>query len=359
MTRLTFCRTHEEIHDIFEYFCETTWSDRRKGVRDPVYPLLVSTRRDIYRAVRVERRYAIAEEYYNNGQPIPTSFGAEDSTSDEDEPDLEQNPRPARRRYPVPGDFVLALNVVVLVSGNEKVFQNRRKVWFCILPGTLDQACACFAFQEWLGKDENHEQIIEVYEDFLNTTWAVIEGTIQATDVFPLMGFSQVQLQVATQLRTRALLIHHRIIWGELMKGKAKVNNKVWWRRRPRSTARFIWPTKAKTSGWSTANPHQDDDNVERSQTTGNDDGGGDDDDDDDPDEDGGGHGDETQDEEKKEEKEEEVGEFQEARPYASDEEPTSEQLAKKLSEKMKSSMEKKQEKAMERITDSNAKETT
>ena len=120
----------------------------------PACPLLISTRRDIHRAVRMERRYAIAE----------------------------------------PGDLVLTVGVLVLASGNEGDFPYRRQGWFWEFLGSLDQACTFFAVTDWvekLARCQTHGQIKEAYEEFIYTTWAANTRNVFPNEEFPIVILDQ------------------------------------------------------------------------------------------------------------------------------------------------------------------------
>ena len=132
-------------------------------------------------------------------QVYPTDYGEDNSTSDEEEPDPEKPPRP-QYRPPVPGGFVLTLNVLALVTASEIHFPHGREYWHTVLRGTLDQACACFSVKQWvdtLVTCEDEEMLLTVYNNFLDTTWKANDGLTQYTGEFPLRPFTQEELLAA------------------------------------------------------------------------------------------------------------------------------------------------------------------
>ena len=149
VTRLTACETHDEVIDIFRLFHTYCWSERDRTAIDRVYPQLMSTRKDQHRATCMERRIRVAEQHCSKHEgTFPEDYGEDNSTSEEAEPAPEQPPS-HRYRPPAPGgEFVLTFKVLALVTGTEAKFPHRRECWHTILPGTLDQACACFSSKQ-------------------------------------------------------------------------------------------------------------------------------------------------------------------------------------------------------------------
>ena len=67
-----------------------------------------------------------------------------------------------------------------------------KKLWSCILPGTLEQACALFTCKPWverLGDCSTNEEVTELFERFLVTTWA--NRNKPGDGVFPFLIFTR------------------------------------------------------------------------------------------------------------------------------------------------------------------------
>ena len=104
------------------------WSEREKTAVDRVFPQLRSTRQDRHRAERIQKRIRAAERHCSkHGGSVPQDHG-DDNSTDEEQPDHEQPPK-RKYRAPVPGDFVLTFNVLLLVTGKESKFPHRREYW--------------------------------------------------------------------------------------------------------------------------------------------------------------------------------------------------------------------------------------
>ena len=145
-----------------------------------------NTRRGLFRYKRFTRRIRAEEKHYSSYKTYPISYGADDSTSEEEEPDPERPPQP-KYRAPVPGDFVLTFNVLARSIQLKFIFPHWAEYWFTVLPGTLDQVCACFSIQRWVDElvsCEDQKSLLTVYQNFLDTTWEAVEGSVQYTGEF-------------------------------------------------------------------------------------------------------------------------------------------------------------------------------
>ena len=108
---------------------------------------------------------------------------------------------------------------MLLVTREVSKFLHRREYWHTILPGTLDQACACFSSERWLqelAQCKDEEQMLTVYHSFIETSWEVNTGDVlQPTGGFPMISFTPEEVQDAFMIRNKTLLIHNSYVWGE------------------------------------------------------------------------------------------------------------------------------------------------
>ena len=96
---------------------------------DPVCPILMFTKRDNYRAIRLERRYAIAEEKYKSGQTETLEFEEENFHKRMPAQEGEgQNPVP----LPGPRNMPIYLNALILGSRTEYLFESALQLCFSV-----------------------------------------------------------------------------------------------------------------------------------------------------------------------------------------------------------------------------------
>ena len=87
----------------------------------------------------------------------------------------------------------MTLVMAVIASSKEKMFPHIRNVPNCVLPGTMEQICAFFTIQQWLDRltySTTHQEVIEVFALFLDTTWADRHNE-KAKAVYPFPFFTR------------------------------------------------------------------------------------------------------------------------------------------------------------------------
>ena len=99
---------------VFRLFHTHGWSEASKSPTDPV----IKTDGARCRYERILRRMEFIEDYAEQHKEYPTNYGEDNFTSDEEPLHVEMGTIP-KYRPPVPGDFVLTFNVLVLANSLE------------------------------------------------------------------------------------------------------------------------------------------------------------------------------------------------------------------------------------------------
>ena len=212
--RVTACTTPEEVMEVFRLYHQQCWSEKDKGVIDPI----IWTDHWKARYKKIRRRLKYLDKFVAQYKHYPAEFEEEDDFSSEDEPPrVTEGPVLPRHRPVIPGDFVLTFNLLVLANSLESQFPYRSEYWWTLLPGTLDQACMCFSMQQWVNelktcKDE--ESFVTTYQSFIDTTWEAFEERLQITDTFPYVRPTPDEVLKAYYMKNRALILHNRLVWG-------------------------------------------------------------------------------------------------------------------------------------------------